>query len=170
MKTFKKLATLSMALLLAFGLGALTACNGDDSSSSSAAPSSTNSESSVASSTTSDEDTSTTASTEDKSEETADSSSEENKTYHHYEFTVLDAAGNKVGEGYKVFLCTANMSNCFNPIEVSNGVCVYNDDQLTTPGEYVAHVMDANYAEVELKETVVTSADAYGAYTLQLAE
>ena len=161
MNTFKKLATLSMALLLAFGLGALTACNGDDSSSSSAAPSSTNSESSVVAST---------DPKEDSSEETADSSSEENKTYHHYEFTVLDAAGNKVGEGYKVFLCTANMSNCFNPIEVSNGVCVYNDDQLTTPGEYVAHVMDANYAEVELKETVVTSADAYGAYTLQLAE
>ena len=33
MKSFKKLAMLSMALLFAFGLGAMTACDGGDASS-----------------------------------------------------------------------------------------------------------------------------------------
>ena len=134
MKTFKKLATLSMALLFAFGLGAFTACGGDDSASSTPA------------------------------------NSEQSKTYTSYEFTVLDASGNKISSGYKVFLCTADMSNCFSPIEITNGVCVYNDAQLTVPGEYVAHVMNASYQEVALKEAVTTSATEFGAYTLQLAE
>ena len=169
MKTFKKLATLSMALLLAFGLGALTACNGEDSSSSSAAPSSTNSESSVAASTDSQEDSSV---------ENADSSSEENKTYNYYEFTVLDAAGNKVGEGYNVQLCIVNengsLGACLQPIAVVNGVCEYTF--ITTPGVYEAHVvtgsMDTGFSDegLELKEVVRTSADGFGAYTLQLAE
>ena len=156
MNTFKKLATLSMALLFALGLGALTACNGDDSSST--APNSTNSENSVA------------ASTEDSSVETADSSSEEQKTYTHYEFTVLDAAGNKVADGYQVQLCTADNSNCYAPVATVNGECVYNVIPNNTLGEYVVHVLDASYQQVELKEEVVTSADAFGAYTLQLAE
>ena len=142
MKTFKKLAVLSMALLFAFGLSALTACNGGDSSS--------NIDSSVGA---------------PASE--ADTSSEESKTYDYYEFTVLDKDGNKVADGYKINLCTADMSNCYGPLAVENGECVFSI--LTTPGEYVAHVLDASYQEVELKEAVTTSADAFGAYTLQLA-
>ena len=136
MKAFKKLATLSMALLFAFGLSALTACGGDDSSVSS----------------------------------TTSTTSEENKTYTNYEFTLLDKDGNKVESGYMVQLCTANMSNCYNPVAIANGVCVYTAIPDNTLGEYVAHVLDATYQEVALKEVVTTSATEFGAYTLQLAE
>lgn len=134
MKTFKKLATLSMALLFAFGLGAFTACGGDDSASSTPA------------------------------------NSEQSKTYTSYEFTVLDASGNKVTGDYKVQLCTAGNSNCYNPVAVVNGVCVYNAIPDNKLGEYVVHVLDASYQQVELKEEVTTSATEFGAYTLQLAE
>lgn len=134
MKTFKKLATLSMALLFVLGLGALTACDGDDSTASSTP------------------------------------TSEQTKTYEYYEFTVLDATGNKVADGYKVQLCTADMSNCYNPVDVVNGACVYNVIPENKLGAYVVHVLNASYQEVELKEAVTTSATAFGAYTLQLAE
>ena len=152
MKTFKKLATLSMSLMLVLGLGALTACNGDDSSSAS---------------TPSQSETSSVASENDSE---TDSYNEETKTYEYYEFTVLDAAGNKVGEGYKVQLCTADNSNCYSPVAIVNGECVYNVIPNNTLGEYVVHVLDASYEQVELKEEVTTSADGFGAYTLQLAE
>ncbi|MBR2622713.1 MAG: hypothetical protein IKD15_00630 [Clostridia bacterium] len=146
MKTFKKLAVLSMALLFAFGLSALTACNGGDSSSSI--------------------DSSVGAPASE-----SDTSSEESKTYDYYEFTVLDKDGNKVADsaGYKVQLCTADNSNCYNPVATVNGVCVYNVIPNNTLGEYVVHVLNASYQPVELKEAVTTSADAFGAYTLQLA-
>ena len=160
MKAFKKLATLSMALTFVLGLGVLTACGGNDSSVSSSNNSTPNT-----STTSSVEASSTPASTEDQSEE---ASSEENKTYTCYEFIVLDKDGNKVGEGYKINLCTADMSNCFGPLDVTNGECIFT--VLTTPGEYVAHVLDATFQEVELKEVVTTSADAFGLYILQLAE
>lgn len=146
MKTFKKLAVLSMALLFAFGLSALTACNGGDSSSSI--------------------DSSVGAPASE-----SDTSSEESKTYDYYEFTVLDKDGNKVADnaGYKVQLCTADNLNCYNPVATVNGVCVYNVIPNNTLGEYVVHVLNASYQPVELKEAVTTSADAFGAYTLQLA-
>lgn len=146
MKTFKKLAVLSMALLFAFGLSALTACNGGDSSSSI--------------------DSSVGAPASE-----SDTSSEESKTYDYYEFTVLDKDGNKVADnaGYKVQLCTADNLNCYNPVATVNGVCVYNVIPNNTLGEYVVHVLNASYQPVELKEEVTTSADAFGAYTLQLA-
>lgn len=146
MKTFKKLAVLSMALLFAFGLSALTACNGGDSSSSI--------------------DSSVGAPASE-----SDTSSEASKTYDYYEFTVLDKDGNKVADnaGYKVQLCTADNLNCYNPVATVSGVCVYNVIPNNTLGEYVVHVLDASYQEVELKEEVTTSADAFGAYTLQLA-
>ena len=150
MKTFKKMATLSMALMLVLGLGALTACGGDNSSS---ASNSTPSESSVATST----------------ESTSGTSSEESKVYTNYEFIVLDKDGNKV-DGYKIQLCTADGNNCFNPVDAVNGECVYNVIPNNTLGAYDVHVLDASYQEVELKEAVTTSATAYGLYTLQLAE
>lgn len=135
MKFFKKLATLSMALLFVFGLGALTAC-GDDASSSS-----------------------------------APANSEQSKTYTCYEFTVLDASGNKVGEGYNVQLCIVkedgSLGACLSPIAVVNGVCEY--VAITEPGVYEAHIMQG-YSTVASKEVVRTSATEFGAYTLQLAE
>ncbi len=136
MKIFKKLAVLSMALLFAFGLGAMTACDGGDTSSSA-------------------------------------SNSEAGKTYTCYEFTVLDKDGNKVADGaYQVQLCNVNadgsLGSCLMPIAVASGVCEYT--AVTEAGIYEAHVLDANFATVELKEVVRTSADAFGAYTLQLAE
>lgn len=148
MKSFKKLAVLSMALLFAFGLSALTACNGGDSSSIDSSVGAPASES--------------------------ETSSEESKTYDYYEFTVLDKDGNKVADnaGYKVQLCTPETSvnyNCYNPVATVNGVCVYNVIPNNTLGEYEVHVLDASYQPVELKEEVTTSADAFGAYTLQLA-
>ena len=135
-----------MALLFAFGLSALTACNGGDSSSSI--------------------DSSVGAPASE-----SDTSSEESKTYDYYEFTVLDKDGNKVADnaGYKVQLCTADNLNCYNPVATVNGVCVYNVIPNNTLGEYVVHVLNASYQPVELKEEVTTSADAFGAYTLQLA-
>ena len=135
MKIFKKLAVLSMALLFAFGLGAMTACDGGESSSST-------------------------------------STSEAGKTYTCYEFTVLDKDGNKVADGYQVQLCIVNadgsLGSCLMPIAVASGVCEYT--AVTEAGVYEAHVLDASFATVELKEVVRTSADAFGAYTLQLAE
>ena len=138
MKTFKKMATLSMALLLTCGLGAFTACGGDSSASS------TPTESSV---------------------------SDANKNYTNYEFIVLDKDGNKVGEGYNVQLCMVNpdgtLGTCLEPVAVVNGICEYT--KVTTTGVYEAHVMEG-YSVVEIKEVVKTSADAFGSYTLQLAE
>ena len=150
MNTFKKLATLSLALTFILSLGALTACGGDDS----VASSSSNTASSVSSPVESTEN---------------NSSSEESKVYENYEFIVLDKDGNKV-DGYKVQLCTADGANCYNPVDAVNGECVYNAIPNNTLGEYAVHVLDASYQEVELKEAVTTSATAYGLYTLQLAE
>jgi hypothetical protein len=82
----------------------------------------------------------------------------------------LDKDGNKVGDGYKVQLCTSDGNNCFNPVNTVNGECVYNALPDNAPGEYVVHVLDASYQEVALKEAVTTSADAFGKYTVQLAE
>ena len=123
MKFFKKLATLSMALTFVLGLGALTACKGNDSTA----------------------------------------------TYTNYEFIVLDAEGNKVNDGF-VQLCTADGSQCFNPIAITNGECVYTAVPNNTLGEYDVHVLNANYETLELKEAVLTSATAFGEYTIQLAE
>ena len=149
MKIFKKLATLSMALTFVLGLGALTACNGDDSSS---APASSSASASV--------------------------SSEENKNYTCYEFIVLDKDGNKVGDGYNVQLCMVNangsLGSCLMPIAVVNGVCEYTF--IKTPGIYEVHIVtgsqDEGYSDegISLKEVVKTSADAFGEYTVQLAE
>ncbi len=142
MKAFKKLATLSMAVLMAFGVSALTACDkgGADSSA-----------------------TSTTSST----------ASETTKTYTCYEFVVVNADGTKVGDGYQVQVCKVNedgsVGSCLRPIAVENGVCVYNITNITEPGVYEAHVLDAESNTVELKETVRTSADAFGEYTLTIA-
>lgn len=143
MKAFKKLATLSMALLMAFGVSALTACGGDKTENSS------------------------------PSTETSSTTSEE-KTYTCYEFVVLNADGTKVGEGYQVQVCKVNedgtVGSCLRPIAVVDGVCVYNIQNITEPGVYEAHVLDEESNTVELKEAVRTSADAFGEYTLTLAE
>lgn len=145
MKTFKKLATLSMALMFTLGLGALTACKGDDTSTSS---------------------TPTSSSVTDSNSETS-----ENKTYNNYEFIVLDKDGNKVGEGYNVQLCVVNpdgsLGACLTPIAVVNGVCKYTP--VTAPGIYEVHLMEG-YNPIEAKETIKTSADSFGEYTIQLAE
>ena len=136
MKVFKKLATLSMAVLMAFGVSAFVGCNGGEDSSSTSVETPAN----------------TTC----------------------YEFVVVNADGTKVGEGYKVQLCKVNedgsVGSCLRPIAVANGVCVYNDASIKAPGVYEAHVVDAQINTVELKETVRTSADAFGQYTLTLAE
>ena len=135
MKVFKKLATLSMAVLMAFGVSVFAGCNGN------------------------------------KGESTA---SEQTKTYTCYEFVVLNADGTKVGEGYSVQLCiveeNGETGSCLRPIAVTDGVCVYNMQNITAPGVYEAHVLDEEYNSVELKETVRTAPDAFGEYTLTLAE
>ena len=142
MKAFKKLATLSMAVLMACGVSAFAACNngGDNST-----------DNSVSSTT-----------------------SETEKTYTCYEFVVVNADGTKVGEGYSVQLCIVEANgetgSCLRPVEVVNGVCVYNISNITAPGVYEAHVLDEEYNTVELKETVRTAPDAFGEYTLTLAE
>lgn len=140
MKLFKKLATLSMALLLACGMSALAACEGDGDSVTDSTPASV--------------------------------TSEEQKEYTCYEFVVLDANGNKVGDGYQVQLCIVDangeLGSCLQPIAVVNGVCVYNAANITAPAIYEAHVLDAAFATVETTEAVRTSADAFGEYTLTL--
>lgn len=144
MKAFKKLATLSMALLMALGVSAFAGCKKDGNT-----------------------DTSS------PSTETSSTTSEE-KTYTCYEFVVLNADGTKVGEGYQVNLCFVNedgtVGSCLRPLPVENGICVYNITNITEPGVYEAHVLDAESNTVELKETVRTSANAFGEYTLILAE
>ena len=139
MKAFKKLATLSMALLMAFGVSAFAACGGGDTESSSPIT------------------------------ETSSTTSEE-KTYTCYEFVVLNADGTKVGEGYQVQLCevkeNGDLGLCKNPLPVVNGVCVYTN--VTEKGVYEAHLM-YNYEVVD-GVSVRTSADAFGEYTLTLAE
>lgn len=136
MKVLKKLATLSMAVLMAFGVSAFVACNGGDGSESTA--------------------------------------SEAQKTYTCYEFVVVNADGTKVGEGYQVQVCIVDengeVGSCLRPMPVENGVCVYNIANITAPGVYEAHVLDAESNTVALQETVRTSADAFGEYTLTLAE
>ena len=136
MKLFKKLATLSMAVLMAFGVSAFVACDGGDDSASTSVETPAN----------------TTC----------------------YEFVVVNADGTKVGEGYQVQVCIVNedgsVGACLRPIAVTNGVCVYNEASIKAPGVYEAHVLDEAYTSVELKETVRTSADAFGQYTLTLAE
>ena len=135
MKVFKKLATLSMAVLMAFGVSTFVACNGGTDSS---------------------------------------TASEAEKTYTCYEFVVVNADGTKVGEGYQVQVCIVDengeVGSCLRPLAVENGVCVYNITNITEPGVYEAHVLDAESNSVALKETVRTSADAFGEYTLTLAE
>ena len=142
MKAFKKLATLSMAVLMAFGVSAFAGCkNNEDNSSTDSTVSST--------------------------------TSETQKTYTCYEFVVVNADGTKVGDGYQVQVCVVNedgtVGSCLRPIAVENGVCVYNITNITKPGVYEAHVLDAESNTVELKETVTTSADAFGEYTLTIA-
>ena len=138
MKVFKKVATLTMALLFACGLGAFAACD--------------NSGDSITS------DVSTT--------------SEASKEYTAYEFVVLNADGTKAADGYQVQLCNVNadgsLGSCLQPIAIANGVCVYTN--VTEKGVYEAHVLNADFETVALKETVRTSADAFGEYTLTLAE
>ena len=133
MKAFKKLATLSMAVLMAFGVSAFVGCKGGDNSS---------------------------------------TASEAQTNYTCYEFTVVNADGTKVGEGYSVQLCVVNedgsIGSCLRPIAVEDGTCVYNITNITEPGVYEAHVLDKESNPVELKETVTTSAEAFGAYTLTL--
>ena len=139
MKVFKKLATLSMAVLMAFGVSAFVACNGGTDSS---------------------------------------TASETEKTYTCYEFVVVNADGTKVGEGYQVQVCIVDENGetgiCLRPIAVVDGICVYNIANITAPGVYEAHVLftdeEGNSSTVELQETVRTSADAFGEYTLTLAE
>ena len=137
MKAFKKLATLSMAVLMAFGVSALAACDkGGDSATNSTA-------------------------------------SETTKTYTCYEFVVVNADGTKVGEGYSVQLCKVNedgtVGSCLRPIATASGACKYNEASIKAPGVYEAHVLDAENNPVDLKETVRTSADAFGEYTLTIA-
>ena len=148
MKAFKKLATLSMALLMAFGVSAFAGCKKGGNTD-------TSSPSTETSSTTSEENS-------------------EEKNYTCYGFVVLNADGTKVGEGYQVQVCKVNedgtVGSCLRPLPVENGICVYNITNITEPGVYEAHVLDAESNTVELKETVRTSANAFGEYTLILAE
>lgn len=140
MKAFKKLATLSMALLMALGVSAFAGCKKGGNT-----------------------DTSS------PSTETSSTTSEE-KTYTCYEFVVLNADGTKVGEGYQVQVCevkeNGELGLCKNPLPVVNGVCVYTN--VTEKGVYEAHLM-YNYEVVD-GVSVRTSADAFGEYTLTLAK
>ena len=139
MKVFKKLATLSMAVLMALGVSAFVACDkGGDGSVTSV--------------------------------ESVESTTSETKTYTCYEFVVVNADGTKVSGTYYVQLCLADGAciNYFAP--VTDGVCKYTHAKVTAPGAYVPHVYDAEKNELELKEKVTTSADAFGEYTLTLAE
>ena len=119
MKKFTKLAALSMSLLLAIGMCALTACGDDKTSESSKETSSTS------------------------------VSSEETKEYTCYEFVVKNADGTKVGEGYKINLCEAEGTQCYSLIDVINGVCVYNEAVITKAGVYKVQVLDPNYQIVK---------------------
>ena len=167
MKVFKKLATLSMALLMVFGVSAFAACDKEDTSTNS---STTESTTSVENSTASE----STGNSESTSSVENSSTSENEKTYTCYEFVVVTADGTKVGEGYSVQLCivdeNGDLGSCLRPVEVVNGVCVYNISNIAAPGVYEAHVLDEEYNTVELKETVRTAPDAFGEYTLTLAE
>ena len=101
--------------------------------------------------------------------------SEAQQTYYTcYQFVVVNADGTKVSDGYQVQVCKVNddgsVGSCLRPIAVVDGVCVYNISNITQPGVYEAHVLDTDSNTVELKETVRTSADAFGEYTLTLAE
>ena len=154
-----------MALLMALGVSAFAACNKE----------STNTDSSTSTESTNSVETSTTSeSTESASSVENSSTSESDKTYTCYEFVVVTADGTKVGEGYSVQLCIVEANgetgSCLRPVEVVNGVCVYNISNITAPGVYEAHVLDEEYNTVELKETVRTAPDAFGEYTLTLAE
>ena len=144
MKVFKKLATLSMAVLMALGVSAFVACDkGGDGS---------------VTSVESVESTSTPA------------TSEGEKTYTCYEFVVVNADGTTASGEYYVQLCLADGSciNYFAP--VTNGVCKYTHAKVTAPSAYTVHLFDAEREEVELVQEVTTSADAFGEYTLTLAE
>ena len=146
MKVFKKLATLSMAVLMALGVSAFVACDkGGDGSVTSV-----------------------------ESVESVESTTSETKTYTCYEFVVVNADGTKVGEGYQVQICAlkedGTIESCLRPIPVVNGVCVYNDARIKAPGIYEVHVVDEETNPIELAEVVRTSADAFGEYTLTLAE
>ena len=96
--------------------------------------------------------------------------SETQKTYTCYEFVVVNADGTKVGDGYQVQLCevkeNGELGLCKNPLPVVDGVCVYTN--VTEKGVWEAHLM-YNYETVE-GVSVRTSADAFGEYTLTLAE
>ena len=144
MKKFTKLATLSMALLLALGMGALTACNNDSDNSSSVDSSS------------------------EQTSSVEDSSTEGTTNYTAYEFTVKKADGSNA-DGYMIQLCILNEAGeqvkCFNPQPVANGKCVYtNADEAAV---YAVHVLDGNYDPVELAEEVNTEAE-FGAYEITL--
>ena len=137
MKIFKKVATLTIALLFACGLGAFAAC--DNSGDSITSDVSTN--------------------------------SEESKTYTAYEFVVLNADGTKAADGYQVQLCNVETGLCISYFApVVNGICIYEHALITAPDAYDVHLYTADYQEIALKETVRTSADAFGEYTLTLAE
>ena len=141
MKKFSKLAALSMSLLLALGMCALTACGDDKASDSSKGNSSTS------------------------------TTSEETKDYTCYEFTVKKADGTNA-DGYQVQLCIVNadgsLGSCLQPIAIANGVCVYNIANITEPGKYEVHVLDASYQTVEITEHVITSETAFGSYEITL--
>ena len=140
MKAFKKLATLSMAVLMAFGVSALAACdNGGDSATST--PSSTTSENTK------------TYTCYEFVVVNADGT----KVGDGYSVQLC-----KVEENGEV-------GSCLRPIAVENGVCVYNITNITAPGVYEAHVVDEEMNTVELAEVVRTSAGAFGEYTLTIA-
>ena len=139
MKAFKKLATLSMAVLMAFGVSALAACDkGGDSAST---PSSTTSE------------TTKTYTCYEFVVVNADGT----KVADGYSVQLC-----KVEEN-------GDVGSCLRPIAVTDGVCVYNISNITEPGVYEAHVVDEEMNTVELAEVVRTSADAFGEYTLTIA-
>ena len=89
--------------------------------------------------------------------------SETSKDYTAYQFVVLNADGTKAADGYQVQLCNVNedgsLGSCLQPIAIANGVCVYTN--VTEKGIYEAHVLNADFETVALKETVRTSAEAF---------
>lgn len=140
MKLFKKLATLSMALLLVCGMSAFAACNGGSDSIADSTPAS------VAS--------------EEQKEYTCyefvvlDANGNKVDDGYQVQLCIVKEDG--------------TVGSCLMPIAVVNGVCVYNEASITAPAIYEAHVLNASYAPQETKEVVRTSADAFGEYTLTL--
>ncbi len=148
MKTFKKIATLCVALSLCIGIAGFAACGGD-SNESSQAP--------VESSSISTPDSSVADSSDDTS---ADIS---NPTEAGYHFRLMNADGTPAatdsdGNPYFLQFCVADL--CYDPVAVdANGCVTYNPNGFPGAGEYDVHVLGGEWKDnVEFDGIQKTSA------------